>query len=206
MVRGRVDELAREVESLQGELEEARARALGHGTALAELEERRTETKDDLELARKQITDLAKQIELRQTELEEARQQALYDTFVEALALRDAASHDAAVQLEAALEALTALEQRREEVAAAFASVSPRFEAEVPDELGELDEAWAKVVALVRADLDQKLEDELVYAAATSPGGQAIQELPAHLREVASRKRRELQKRNRHALRRTSTS
>ena len=69
-----------------------------------------------------------------------------------------------------------------------------------------LEEAWAKVVALVRADLDQKLEDELVQTAATSTSARAIQDLPVHLREAATHRRRELQKRNRHALRQSQPS
>lgn len=201
-----VDELAREVESLHGELEEARTRLLQHETALTHLDEQRAETADRLELAQRQIADLGRQVESRQVELEEARQQALYDAFLEAVERRDAAAHEATARLDAALEALAALQRRREETAAALANVPPRFRAAAPDEPVELDEAWLRVVALVRADLEYKLEDELVYAAATSPGGRAIQDLPAHLREIAGQRRRELQKRHRQALRQAEPS
>lgn len=196
-----VDELAREVESLHGELEEARAGALGLESALTELDERRTETENRLELARQQIADLGRRVELRQAELEEARQQAIYDAFVAVVAERDEAAEEAAAHIEAALDALGTLEQRRDDVADALKGVPSRFGAAVPDEPGELAEAWARVVASVRADLDHKLEDELVHTAATSTNARAIQDLPVHLREAATRRRREIQKRTRHALR-----
>ena len=196
-----VDELAREVESLHVELEEARTGALELESALTELDEQRTETENRLELARQQIAALGRRVELQQAALEDARQQALYDAFVAAVAERDEAAEDAAARIEAALDALGTLEQRRDDVADALTSVPSRFGAVVPEETGELAETWARIVALVRADLDQKLEDELVQTAATSTNARAIQDLPAHLREAATRRRREIQKRNRHALR-----
>jgi chromosome segregation ATPase len=196
-----VDELAREVESLHGELEDARKQLQEHEGALAQLEEQRAETTDRLELARRQIAELGRQVERRQAELEEARQQAVYDAFLESVERRDEAANDAAARLDAALEALSALQRLREETKTALGSVPPRFNAVVPDEPTVLDEAWTRVAALVRADLDYKLEDELVFAAATSPGGRAIQDLPVHLREMATQRRRELQRQNRHALR-----
>jgi chromosome segregation ATPase len=195
-----VDELAREVESLHGELEEARKQLQEHESALALLEEQRSETADRLELARRQIAELGGRVERRQAELEEARQQALYDSFLEVVERRDEAAHEAAARLDAALEALSRLQQLREEAATALGSVPVRFDAAVPDEPAELDEAWTRVSGLVRADLEYKLEDELVHAAATSPGGRAIQELPVHLREMAIQRRRELQRRNRHSI------
>jgi hypothetical protein len=200
-VSGHVDDIAREVESLHGELEDARSRALAQEQALAQLEEQRAETADRLELAQRQIADLGRQVERRQAELEEARQQALLDAFVEAVARRDAAVLEATTRLDAAMEALALLQRRRQEAADALGNVPPRFDAALPDEPGELEEAWSRLVAVVRADLEYKLEDDLVEAAARSPGGRAIQDLPAHLRELARERRRELQKRSRQALR-----
>src|SRR5688572_2570613 len=101
-----VDELAREVESLHGELEEARNRLLQHETALEHLEEQRAEATDRLELARRQIADLGRQVARRQAELEEARQQALHDAFLGSVERRDEAANEAAVRLDAAMEAL----------------------------------------------------------------------------------------------------
>jgi hypothetical protein len=112
--------------------------------SLVELEHQRSKTEDLLELTKRQITDLGEHVARAQAELEEARQQALYDAFVEALSQRDAAAQRATAQLEAALEALEAL---------------ARFAATVYEEPGELAEAWDKVVARVRAELDEKLED-----------------------------------------------
>jgi chromosome segregation ATPase len=195
------DELAREVESLHEELEAARARARQLETTLTHLDEQRTETENRLELSERQITDLAEQMERRQTELEEAREQALFDAFLEVVARRDAAAHEAAVRLDTAVGAVAAIRRRRNETAAALADVPARLGAAIPDEPREFEEAWARMVELVRANLAAKLEDELVDAAAASPAGRAIQELPVHLRELAVQRRRELQRQSRQELR-----
>ena len=53
---------------------------------------------------------------------------------------------------------------------------------------GLLD-AWQRLQELVRASLQEQLEDELIEAAVRSPLGRAIDDLPEHLQEAARRRR-----------------
>jgi hypothetical protein len=52
------------------------------------------------------------------------------------------------------------------------------------------------MVSAVKSQLDEKLETDLVDAAARSYTGQAINALPEHLRSLATLRRKELQRRS----------
>ena len=53
-------------------------------------------------------------------------------------------------------------------------------------------EEWTRLEQLVRGKAEWQLEKDLVDAAAGSPQGKAIQDLPAHLQQLASQRRRAL--------------
>ncbi len=62
----------------------------------------------------------------------------------------------------------------------------------LPPEPVALAESWDRLVARIRTELDQNLEEELLEAAARNPLAHAIDDLPAHLRAAARERRRTL--------------
>ena len=60
---------------------------------------------------------------------------------------------------------------------------------DLPPEPEDLQEQWDRLAGHVRRGLGQQLDDELIDAAARSPMGAAIGDLPRHLQEAARRRR-----------------
>jgi len=65
---------------------------------------------------------------------------------------------------------------------------------DAPPEAETLSENWERLIERIRSDLGGALDRDLIEAAARSPSGIAIDDLPAHLRALATDRRRALLK------------
>jgi SMC interacting uncharacterized protein involved in chromosome segregation len=190
------DTLQSEITELEREMERMRASAVDAEAALAALEEQRAETAGRLQLARRAAADFEARLEERRAALEEARIEAAGEALREAVRRRDAVAERAAEQLRAALADLHDLDRAREEALASRQELlelaNGRGPVDLPPEPEILRERWNELATHVRRGIDQQLEDELIDAAARSPMGAAIGDLPRHLQEAARRRRQML--------------
>jgi chromosome segregation ATPase len=193
--RDEMKDLELQLEALRRDLDEARARADQHEGMLSELDERRAETADRLELSLRQVEQFKVELERKEAELEEARRQAALAEVEEAARRRDEAAHKVAAAITTVIEGLDELDSLREELQRVRSThASDGLLVEVDDEPAEFGDAIDRLVALVRGLLDETLEDELLDAAARSSRPRAIDELPKHLQEAARARRRQLAK------------
>jgi chromosome segregation ATPase len=190
------DSLLAEIAELEREMERMRASAHDAESALAALEEQRAETAGRLQLARRAAADFEARITERRSALEEARVEAAAEALRDAVRRRDAVAERAAERLSAALEELHELDRVREEALASRQELlelaNGRGPVDLPPEPEILRDRWNELAAHVRRGIDQQLEDELIDAAARSPMGAAIGDLPRHLQEAARRRRQQL--------------
>ena len=114
--------------------------------------------------------------------------------YEEALARRDAICRRLVEQITPALGDLSEFDSARKSLDEAHASLR-RLGApvpELPQAPLERSEAWRRLVTLVAPLTDAGLTEELVDAAARSPLGHAIDDLPLHLRGAARERRKVL--------------
>jgi chromosome segregation ATPase len=179
--------------ALEDELARAQSRLHAGQQEIEDLEKRKAETEGTVVLAQRAISDLerrlAEQREVlaRQQRLDEAR-----DRLGQAVADRDAAATRLAATAETLIAQLDELSSMKETVTTARQAVhaaGERRTIDLPREPAELREAWDRLIERVRTDLGNQLEHELLDAAARSPFGNAIRDLPAHLRAAARERR-----------------
>jgi chromosome segregation ATPase len=209
----RSDELAGEIAALEREIAELRSAEGEHNSAAAalaaEIETRRAELEAQegrLASARSALAAHEQRLAERRADLNKALAAEARRVFDEAMTVRDAAGRDVSAAAQMLLERLGALGHARELAHEAFANAVALCAAArepldsaaaeeidaVPDVMRE---AWDKLVAAVRQHIDAQFEDELVDAAARSPLGHAIKDLPVHLQELARNRHHALQKR-----------
>ena len=98
------------------------------------------------------------------------------------------------------LDRLAALDRLREAARSAWATaesrgkavgkpLDPAAGAELEADPEVMRESWDRLSQEVRKRIDERFEDDLVEAAAHSPMGNAIRDLPEHLRELARQRR-----------------
>src|SRR5687767_1618839 len=109
-------DLELQLEALRRDLDEARARADQHEGMLSELDERRAETADRLELSLRQVEQFKAELGRKEAELEEARTQAALAEVEEAARRRDEAAHKVAAAITTVIEGLDELDSLREEL------------------------------------------------------------------------------------------
>ncbi|HEX3225218.1 MAG TPA: hypothetical protein VHQ89_03905 [Gaiellaceae bacterium] len=179
--------------ALEDELARAQSRLHAGQQEIEDLEKRKAETEGTVVLAQRAISDLerrlAEQREVlaRQQRLDEAR-----DRLGQAVADRDAAATRLAATAETLIAQLDELSSMKETVTTARQAVhaaGERRTIDLPREPAELREAWDRLIERIRTDLGNQLEHELLDAAARSPFGNAIRDLPAHLRAAARERR-----------------
>ena len=194
------EDVERRIRVAEATLQQASERLDTTEKRLGELDEEREAVLGESEIARRALTDLEQAIadlreEMASLELEEARQ-ALAD----AVAERDATIEQTAAALDTAVALLEQIDRRRQAVREAgerIATLDPRTPGRrsvAPEEPDTLHEPWQRLVTLVKEQLDEELETEIVEAAARSNAPYAINALPEHLRAVAMERRRKLQR------------
>jgi chromosome segregation ATPase len=168
--------------ALNKELEVERGRLASTGRAIADFEQKVNEKRSELERARaeeasQQLERILKQWRKTGTSAAKAATE-----FLDQLALLD--------EERAAAEAAAAEAAAQSKVAGvAFDGEALQTIRGLPD---EMQDAWGRLCDEVRRRIDEHFEDELVEAAARSPMGHAIQELPTHLQELARQRHLEL--------------
>jgi chromosome segregation ATPase len=194
------DDVERRMRVAEATLQQAAERLETTEKRLGELDQEREAVVGESEIARRAFTELEQAMadlreELVAVEREEARQ-ALADAVEE----RDATIEQTAAALEAALALLEQVDRRRQAVAEASERLvaleprAPKGRAMAPEEPDTLHEPWQRLVTVVKDQLDDELETEIIDAAARSNAPYAINALPEHLRAVAMERRRKLQR------------
>jgi chromosome segregation ATPase len=204
-VRG--SDLGREIEGLEAEI--AKLRALEHeeDSAVAALREEIEARLGRLSLTRRALADHQEAVEKKRSELDEKLADQARRLFEQVLQDRTAAGKAVAEAAEILLERLHDLDTLDEEARSAWEAAQFRVSATgklldpgAGDEL-EADpevmrESWDRLSHEVRKRIDENFEHELVEAAAQSPMGHAIPNLPEHLRELARQRRLDLARRS----------
>ena len=204
-VRG--NDLGREIEALDAEI--AKLRALEHeeDSAVSALREEIEARLGRLSLTQRALADHQEAVEKKRSELNEKLAEQTRQLFEQVLQDRRAAGESVVEATEILLRRLHDLDTLGEEARSAWETAQLRASATgkpldpaVGDEL-EADpevmrESWDRLSHEVRKRIDENFEHELVEAAAQSPMGHAIPNLPEHLRELARQRRLDLARRS----------
>jgi DNA repair exonuclease SbcCD ATPase subunit len=203
-VRG--NDLGRQIEALEAEM--AKLRALEHeeDSAVAVLRQEIEARLGRLSLTRRALADHEAAVEKKRSELDVKLAEHARQLFEQVLRDRTAAGESVAEAAEILLRRLHDLDTLDEEARSAWEAAQLRATATgkpldpaAGDEL-EADpevmrESWDRLSHEVRKRIDENFEHELVEAAAQSPMGHAIPNLPEHLRELARQRRLDLARR-----------
>jgi chromosome segregation ATPase len=191
------DDARKELAALERELERARQAAEKNQAALSALDEQRREREGRLTVALRAQQDFERRLEEKRVELARAEAEAAVASFREALADRDAAAEAFASAARSAILLLQELDAAQEAAGVAWDGLVERGAAKLvaaADGLPREDprvapaavaEALAMLTDLVRQRADLELESDLVEAAARSPLGNEIANLPKHLQDLA---------------------
>jgi hypothetical protein len=185
---------AADVEALERELARMNAQLAEADEALAELELQRAEVTGAAENVRRAMIDLERDLVQRREALATAEREQAGKALRDSVAERDAVAVRLAKHLMPVLDDIAALDDARSHVAAAHERLrqldGPEARRPVPPEPPELADRWKWLITRAGAEFDEHLADQLLDAAARSPLGHAIEDLPAHLREPARQRRR----------------
>ena len=186
------DKLKRQVTALEGDLEVAAAQARDAEELLERLEASQSEAAGRLTLASRAKADLEQRLAQLHGALQEAEREAAEQAYREALAVRDGAAEEAAAAIDRAIAALENLDKSRVAAKRAWekaAEGGARLQEAPPAEPVVYAEEWSRLEELVRQKAQWQLEKDLVEAAAASPMGNAIKDLPVHLQQLARKRR-----------------
>jgi hypothetical protein len=187
------ENLEREIVSLEQTLAEAVKETASAQHALDHFDGLRNEAAGRLEIARQAAESYTARLVERREELVRAVEAELHTRFLETAAGRD----DAALRASEAIAQLIASFEQLEAARASTAEQQAELEAhvrrtvDVDPEPAELAERWAELVDFVSSQAQLQLDEELLEAAVSSPGGHDIQKLPEHLQVIAQRRRSE---------------
>jgi hypothetical protein len=160
--------------------------------ALAALEEQRLDYAGRLRLARQAEEDVKRRIDEKRVELQRAEAEAVIEAYERTLAERDSAAERFASAAGAAVAALREYEAAQQGVADALEAARGRAPGRSGEGEGEpavVAQSIELLVDTVRERLDSDLERDLVEAAARSPMGYDIKNLPTHLQALARERR-----------------
>jgi hypothetical protein len=198
--RVRSDDAAGEIEALDEALAKLRVAELEDDSAVGALEAEVIERKDRLALTRRTRVDYEAQIQQRRAALAQVIADEAEEAYRLGLGERDSVARSLAEAAELFLARLAALDraeaaahgawttaQDRAREAGRRPQTAPPPELEATPEV--LDEPWERLRAEIRDRANERFEKDLVEAAARSPMGYAIKDLPAHLRQIARERR-----------------
>jgi chromosome segregation ATPase len=187
------ENLQREIAALEQALRDALKETGKAERALDELEGRRNEAAGRVEIARQAATNYAERLEERRQALARALEAEAQARLLEAVEARDDAANRAAEAIVHLIASFERLDAAREATAERVAETGAqkRRRAEVEPEPEELEQEWTRLIDFVSGRAQLLLDDELVDAAASSPGGHDIDKLPQDLQVVARRRRTE---------------
>jgi chromosome segregation ATPase len=194
------DDLGREIESLEAEIATLRALEQEEDSAVTALSAEMEARQGRLSLTRRALADHQESVEKKRVQLDEQMAEQARRVFEQALQNRTEAGKSVAEAAEVLLERLAALDGLREEARSAWAAAQVRAKAvgkqwdpaagaAVEADPEVMRESWDRLSQEVRKRIDEHFEDDLVEAAARSPMGRAISDLPEHLRQLARQRR-----------------
>ena len=193
------NQIESELAQLEQELERVTQLAEESDAALAALEEERVEREGRLVLAQRAKDDFKLRIEAKRLELQRAEAEAVIEALDRSLAGRSAAAELLASAVQAAIARLREYKAEHEAVMSAWQAVrkQPTARKVVEPETARTAEHEPPAVAqsiemladTVREHFEIQLERDLIEAAARSPMGYEIQNLPAHLQALARERR-----------------
>jgi chromosome segregation ATPase len=185
-------ELERTVTAVERDLEVAATQAREAEDALERLKANEAEATGRLALASRAKADLEQRLAQLQGALREADRETAKQAFREAVATRDRCAEEAAEAIARALAAIAAVDDAHvaiEQSVHEGAMVGAELRHAPPGDPAVFAEEWSRLEQLVRQKSQLQLEQDLVEAAAASPMGHAIKDLPEHL-QVLARERR----------------
>jgi chromosome segregation ATPase len=186
-----------ELAALEQELQTARQAAEESQAALSALDEQRREREGRLSLALRAQEDLERHLEKKRVELARAEAEAALEAFKRALGDRDVAAEAFASAAQSVMSRLQDFDAAQEGVESAWQAVllsrdpadARAAAAELPGDVraqhGVFSEALTMLIEMVSQRADEDFERDLVEAAARSPLGNDISNLPAHLQGMA---------------------
>jgi chromosome segregation ATPase len=161
---------------------------------LAEVESQHKELEGAVKLAQRAIADLDAHAERLKDELHLAVVEEARGAVAQAVQARQTAAEQAAGaarQLRTAYDRLQLARQGVEDAHAALRELGIR-DVPVDPEPTPFEDEWQALAPLVEAELDTRLQSQLVAAAAASNNHYDIEALPQHLQVLARARRREL--------------
>ena len=196
----RGDDLGREIESLEAEIATLRALEQEEDSAVTALSAEMEARQGRLSSTRRALADHQESVEKKRVQLDEQMAEQARRVFEQVLQNRTEAGKSVAEAAEVLLERLAALDGLREEARSAWAAaqvrakavgkqLDPAAGAEMEADPDVMRESWDRLSQEVRKRIDEHFEDDLVEAAARSPMGRAISDLPEHLRQLARQRR-----------------
>jgi hypothetical protein len=197
------ENLEREIEALEEEFATLQATEHEDDSAVTALSAEIERRSDRLAATRRALADHEQRMLEKRAELDEAMAEDAREVFEQVMQDRHEAAKSLADAAELLLDRLAALDPLREAARSAWATAEsrgravgkPLDEAVASDVEGEpevMRESWDRLCREVRQRISEQFEDQLVEAAARSPLGHAIRDLPAHLQELARQRHRAL--------------
>jgi hypothetical protein len=198
------DEVERQLASATEQRRQALARLQAAEERAEELAEQQDAIRGEISIAQRAAADFTDHIARLEQAVAEMRIDEAREAVGAAVRVRDDTAAEAAAAVDAALTLLDQLEEHRRAVAEAaerLRAATPTPGPAPPMEPAILGEPLQRLEAFVRARSDHALMDDAVTAAATSPLGRGIRDLPAHLQELARQRRERLLRESRAAPR-----
>jgi DNA repair exonuclease SbcCD ATPase subunit len=205
----RSDEVSRELAALEEELAALHVAEQEERSTMVALEARLMDLRDHLSLARGALADHERQIEEKRAELEQAIAEEAHERFEQILQERETAAAALAEAAEMLLDRIAAVDRSQDAVRSAWATLEAggttgsasdlQMPPEILAEPEVMREPWERLCLEIRNRITERFEDELVDAASRSPLGNAINDLPLHLREAARQRRHAMIRRGQEA-------
>ncbi len=191
------EEVERKLELAETSLRQAAARLEATQQQLAEIEDQRAQILGESEIARRAMADFERLSEQSRNELAAVELEDARVALAEAVQARDQIVANAAAALDTAVGLLGEIDEHRNAVVQAHQRVRSLDQAAgqaAPEEPDVLHEPWERMASVVKTELDEQLESDIVDAAARSHLPHAINALPQHLRILATQRRQEMQR------------
>jgi predicted nucleic acid-binding Zn-ribbon protein len=204
----RADDLRREIEALEEEIAALQSVEHEEDSAVMALSAEIETRHGRLALTRRALADYQERMEEKRAGLDEAMAEDARLVLERTLQDREEAGKSVAEAAELLLARLGTLDGLQEAARSALVTAESRARAvrkelvapaaaEIEAGPEAMRESWERLCEEVRNRINEQFEDELVNAAARSPLGHAINELPGHLQELARQRQHALIQRSR---------
>jgi predicted nucleic acid-binding Zn-ribbon protein len=204
----RADDLRREIDALEEEIAALQSVEQEEDSAVLALSAEIETRHGRLALTRQALADYHERMKEKRAGLDEAMAEDARVVLERTLQDREEAGKSVAEAAELLLTRLRALDGLQEAARSALVSAKSRARAvrkelvapaaaEIEAGPEAMRESWQRLCEEVRKRIDEEFQDELVNAAARSPMGHAIDQLPRHLQALARQRQQALVQRSR---------